>query len=421
MSGRKMNSPSGNRIRRKGREELKTGKGLAGRVTLFGLLISVAGFAAQAPNRSEIQRHYQRAKEALQSRQQDVAENEFKEILRLDPQNASAHANLGVIAFARQDYAQAAQEFRAALKLQPSLWNAEAYLGMSEYRLGNGKAAKPLLESAFQHVQDAPLRTQAGMDLIAIYHASKELARAVDVLRALRQSAPDDPAVLYLAYRTYSDLAAQQLTRLSQVAPESAQMHQILAQALASQDDYPGAIAQYRKALAANPQLPGLHFELGEMILMNSTGEPARQQAEQEFKLALAADPHNAHGEYMLGEIEWLRSKPEEALRHYQRALALQPGFVDAQIAAGKALTSLGQPSEALQHLQAAIALDPQNEVAHYRLAQAYKRLGRAHDADRELATFRQLRDSHAAARALYQQTKERPVGQQTVDPNEPQ
>jgi len=259
------------------------------------------------------------------------------------------------------------------------------------------------------------------MDLIALYDEYNDLDHAVDIVRALARASPDDPATLFAAYRAYSDLAAHQLARLAQVAPESAQMHQILAQALASQDDFPRAIAQYRRALEIDPQLPNLHFELGQMILTNSTDEPARKEAEKEFNLALAADPANANCEYLLGEIEWLRSKPQEALKHYNQALMLRPTLVDAHIAAGKALTSLGQAEEALQHLLEAINLDPNNEVAYYRLSQAYKRLGRRQEAERALATFGKLRDSHAPVRALFQQIQQDSVRQQTVDSNEPQ
>ena len=416
---RTMNSSERGGHWQKGCDELNMGKGFVWHICLAWCLVISIRLSAQTGHAPEIQQHYQRGQEALESRQDVVAEREFREILRLDPKNASAHANLGVIAFTRKDYAQASQEFRAALKLQSSLWDAKAFLGMSELRLGNGEEPKALLENAFQHVQDAKLRAQVGIDLITLYHASNDLMHAVDVLRALGQAGSDDPLALYLAYRTYSDLAAQQLARLAQVAPESAQMHQILAQALASQDDFQGAIAQYRKALESDPHLSGAHFEIGQLTLAESSAESARQQAEKEFKSALAEDPRNAESNYMLGEIEWLRSNPQGALKYYRQALALRPTFADAHIAAGKALTTLGLPAEAIKHLEEAIHLDPQSEVAHYRLSEAYRRLGRTQDAERELATFRRLRDSHAAVRALYQQVQERPVRQQTVDPNE--
>jgi len=386
---------------------------------LCGYLIACAGLAAQSGNLTQIQQHYQRAQEALQAHQDAVAIREFREILRLDPKNASAHANLGVIAFTEKDYAQASQEFREALQRQPSLWNAKAFLGMSELRRGNETEARRLLAESYPHVQDATVHAEAGIDLATLYYQSHDLELADDVLRALGRPAADSPAAIFLAYRTYSDLAAQRLAKLAEVAPESAQMHLILGQALASQDDFQGAIAQYRRALEIDSNFPGIHFELGQMILAGSSDEPARQQAETEFKQALTADPNNAECDYMLGEIEWLRSKPQEALTYYEKALALRPTLVDAHIAAGKALTSLGQPDEALKHLLQAIALDPQNEVGHYRLAQAYQKLGRAQDAEREMALFRKMRDSHAPVRTLYEQMQQRPVGRQTVDSND--
>ena len=385
------------------------------------LLMTSARLGAQTRSSREIEQHYKKAQEALRAKQDAIAIREFREILRLDPRNASAYANLGVIAFTEKDYAQASQEFRAALKLQPLLWNAQAFLGMSELRLGHRTQAQPLLEESFKNVQDGSLKTKVGMDLITLYYQSKDLNQAVDVVRVLARIRPEAPDVLYTAYRTYSDLAARSLSALAQVAPNSAEMYQILAQALASQDNFPGAMAQYRKALETDPQLPGVHFDLGQVILANSQEEPARKEAEKEFALALAADPTSADSEYMLGEIEWLRSDPQGALERYSHALLFRPDFVDAHIAAGKALTSLGRPAEALAHLREAVRLDPQNEVAHYRLAQAHGRLGRPQDAEREEATFRKLRDSHEPVRARFEQVQERPVMHQMVGPNEPQ
>jgi tetratricopeptide (TPR) repeat protein len=388
-------------------------------IVLFALFS--LGLTGQTPNWEEIQKHYTHATEAERAGENDIAAQEFREILRLDPQNADAHANLGVIAYTEKDYARAAEEFRAALKLRPSLWNAEAFLGMSELRLGHSERAKTAIEESFQHVQDPKLQSLAGMDLISVYYQDHELPRALEVLQVLQRANPNDPRLLYTAYRTYTELAAHTLMTISQVAPESAEMHRILAQTAESQDDFADAIAQYRKVLEISPGLPGLHYELGQAILARSRDEPARQEAEKEFLLALADNPTDANSKYMLGEIAWLRSNPEEALEHYKAAVRLQPNFVDARIAMGKALTSLGRPQEALQQLAEAVRLDPQNETAHYRLAQAYRKLGRTDEAEHEFATFRKLRDSRISLGAMLQQVRGGTLLPQTVAPNEPQ
>ncbi|HXJ91695.1 MAG TPA: tetratricopeptide repeat protein [Terriglobia bacterium] len=395
-------------------------KGLLRIVVVFLCLVSAVRLSAQTTNRPEIEQHYQKAQAYLQAKQTAAAAQEFREILRLDPANASAHANLGVIAFDTNDYPQAAQEFRAALKLQPRLWNAEAFLGMTELRLGNTKEAKLRLEEAIRYVQDPTVRGRVATDLIALAYQSNDLNQAVDILRGLEKASPNDPATLYMAYRTYSDLAAQHLSRLEAAAPDSAEMHEVLGQLSASQDDFHEAIAQYRKALELNPGLPGIHFALGQMILANSTDEPSRQEAENELKLALASDPNNAECEYLMGEIEWLRSKPDEALKHYRRALVLRPGYEDAQIAAGKSLARLGDVEGALKYLSAAVAADPQSEAAHYQLSQIYRKLGRTQDAERESATFQKIRDSQPHFHALDQGSQPKPARPQTADPDEP-
>jgi len=379
------------------------------------------GLPAQPPQGTAIQDHYRRAQEARQAGQNDVAVKEFQEILRLDPKNAEAHANLGVIAYSQKDYSLAVNEFHAALDLRPAMWNAQAFLGMCELRLGQPEQARPLLEGSFTHLTDGTLKSEAGMDLIAIYGERQEYTRALEVVQALERTHPNDPNLLYTAYRTYTELAAKTLAKLAQVAPDSAQVHRILAQAQQSQDDFTGAIAQYRKALEIDPKLPGLHFELGQAILAKSTDEPSRQEAEKEFRLALADNPADAYSQYMLGEIAWLRSQPDRALDYYMEAVRLAPDWVDARIALGKTLTAVGRPSDALDQLTQAVREDPQSDIAHYRLAQAYRKLGRRDDAERELATFRKLRDSQAAREALSQPVQERTVPHQTVAPDEPQ
>jgi len=50
------------------------------------------------------------------------------------------------------------------------------------------------------------------------------------------------------------------------------------------------SIEHYRAALKLNPNLPGLHFELAEMLSTLGTSE-GRQEAEAQYKAALQANP----------------------------------------------------------------------------------------------------------------------------------
>jgi Tfp pilus assembly protein PilF len=105
--------------------------------------------AQSAPKISEVRVHLQRAQAALKANAPEVAVKEFRVILALDPKNAEAHTNLGVIEFSKGDYWNAEQEFRSALAVAPTLIQAQALLGICEKRLGKPSAG-PLLRNHFR-------------------------------------------------------------------------------------------------------------------------------------------------------------------------------------------------------------------------------------------------------------------------------
>ena len=367
----------------------------------FGLMILAvlsSGYAfPQTTTNEQIVLHYKRAEAALRVGESQTAAAEFKEILNLDPGNAEASANLGVIAYKQADFSEAKQFFTDALKSNPSLWDAKALLGLCQIRLGDPGEGIPLLTESFPQVRNQSVKIDAGVALIRYHQEQKTLGQVVNVIRNLEDSNPDNPEVLYVAYRAYSELAAQALASLSQKAPNSVHVHQILGEAAMTQDDFPGAILQFRKAIEVDPKTPGIHYELGRAILTNSQNAAARQEAQQEFETELKSDPADFNSEYELGELYRLASNLQLAEEHFERALQLRPDFVDAQIGLGNVLVDEGRPAEAIPHFAEAVRLDPDNEAAHYKLAREYRAVGRDQDAAKEMLEFQKLHNTNAA------------------------
>lgn len=382
-------------------------------------LFASSHLVAQDDLQARIQGHYQRGQQALRQNQYEEAAKEFLNILHLDPKLAEAHANLGVVYYYQRKYSEASKSFREALKLKPSLSNAEAFLGICEAKSGQTHQALPRLERAFKNTREEALHQQIGLQLLELYHTMRDFNKAFDVLRSLQQTYPSNPEILYIAYRIHSDLGAKALSDLVKSAPNSARLHQVTAELLESDGDFPRAIEQYRKALEIDPKLSGIHHALGVAMLQSSRDEASRLKAQKEFELELAVNPGAAYSEYQLGEIYWLDSKPEEALKHFSRALELQSSLVDAQIALGKVWISQGQPEKALTHLQEALRIDPENEVAHYRLAEAYRKLGRSQEAAEEMAAFKKLREASSSIATIYRQVQQSPITAQTVEATE--
>ena len=343
------------------------------RAGLCTLLCTVALSQTKAPLKASVARtHLQHAEAALRANDLETASREYRAVLVLDPKNAEANTNLGVIAFSRGDCETAATNFRAALSAAPALAKAQALLGLCLIRSGDPAAAS-LLEKSFPNLTEPRLRILTGMQLVGIYEQRGELDHAAPVVAAMVDIDPDNVNLLYTAQRIYSELAEDTLTKLTILAPDSARMQQVIAEHLVNGGDLNGAMEHFRKALEMDPHLPGIRYELSETILESAPSDPASQTAaESELQDAITSDGDSPGIECELGRIARLRSDADQAFLHYRKAYQLDPGELEAQMGLARVLMDKDKPQEALPYLRAAIAADPLNGEAHYRLGTAY-------------------------------------------------
>jgi tetratricopeptide (TPR) repeat protein len=310
-----------------------------------------------------------------------------------------------VLLYFQKDYAGAEPHLRAAVTQQPDLAKIQALLGLCERRLGKTDSARADLEAVLAKLDDANVRMEVGLELIEMDTASQDFAKASAVVETLRQGAPTDPRVLYAAYRIYTDLAGEALLGLSVAAPESGQMYQAMAHELARQRDVNGAIADYRKAVAANPNLPGIHYELAE-ALRRSPDLKLRAEAEKEYKLAVAANPSDEKALTKLGDLAADAGNLDSAASYYKHALTLAPNDADALMGMARVYTEKGDTASALPLLEKVVAADPTNVQAHYRLSAVYRKLNRPEDAKRELAEYQKYKDMKEKLRQIYKELR---------------
>ena len=359
-------------------------------------------------SQEQIKYHAQMAQQYLRQQRPDLAIPELRKVAALDPSNVDAHANLGVLLFFHANYAEAVPELQAAVKLEPDLWRIQALLGMAEEHTADPTNARKDLEASFPQLKDKKLQVQVGLELVGIYTASSDLDDAAGVITQLRKESPDNAEVLYAAYRTYADLSGDSMLSLSLVAPDSAQMHQVMAHEEIKEGNTNGAIMQFRKAIAINPQLPGIHFELAE-LLNTSDDTKVKSEAEQEYRAALAANPLDERTACRLAEIDATRGNTKQAFAEYSKAVELAPGDSDAKLGLAKILIGMNQQDKAQALLEQTVQLEPTNAVAHYRLGMLYRQAGRMDDAKREVELYKKYKDMKEKLRAVYKDLQVQP------------
>jgi tetratricopeptide (TPR) repeat protein len=257
---------------------------------------------------------------------------------------------------------------------------------------GHCEEAVPALKRASQRLTDKSLKRIAAFAGVRCAMLVSQTDAAVDFLRLLNHEFPNDPEVLSVSVHTYSDLSTRAAQQLAMTAPNSIEAHKLNAEALEAQGKWDAAEKEYKFVLETNPQLPGIHFLLGRLLLSKpNPGPTAAQDAKNEFQKELEIDPANAGAEYVLGELAREDSQWPEAIQHFSRATELDAGFGDAFLGLGTTLISAKRFSDAIPPLEMAIKLEPRNPAAHYSLATALTRVGRKEDADREFAIHRQM------------------------------
>ena len=256
---------------------------------------------------------------------------------------------------------------------------------------GRCQEALPVLKKSTAHVPDKDLKYRAAMATTRCAMSLGQAETAVTALFLLNREFPHDPEVLYITTRYYGELASRASQELAATAPSSYQALELEAEAMESQNRWDDAGAVYRKILAQNPNVPGIHFRLGRVLLSKSQSSANTEEAKTEFAEELKVDPSNAAAEFSLGEIARRAGQWSEAVPHFTNASKLDPGFAEAFLALGMSLNSAERYSEAVGSLERYVKMLPADPAGHYQLSIAYARAGRKVDAAREMAIQRQI------------------------------
>ena len=327
----------------------------------------------------------------------------FEQALRLDPQSAEVHFDLGLVRQRQGNTAAATSEFRLALKYNPELVPARCALGSVV---------------AHSAEAEAEFRKALAMD-----------PKAVCALDGLAQVLLDqrryDAALVYWreALQIQPEAADLQLS-LATATYQAAKARDAAGLAAADGASVADAIRLFTELLKRHPELTAAHFTLGNIYANEQRYREAADEYQEVTRLnsadsvALLArvkalvnvgayeealtpaldyvhrNPADASGHVLLGTVyrgmgDYSKGKPELEI-----GAAKAPDDFQARYQLGFVLARLGKLQQALAQLRKAVALKPGEKSAQYQLAAVLRDLGEKQEADEIVKEFRETTDT---------------------------
>ncbi len=255
---------------------------------------------------------------------------------------------------------------------------------------GHCTEALPVLRKALAALKDpkyrysvAMLSAQCGMSI------DQEVAVG-EALLVLNREFPKDPKVLYITTRYYSELANRTAQKLISMNPAPVEAQQLLAESYQQRGQYDDATAKYKKILEQFPNQPGIHYQLGRIILIKPLTPESSEAAKKEFEAELKVNPSSPAAEFMLGDLALRAQKSQEAIEHFSRATQIDAGLPQPYLGLGIAYNAEGKFADAIDSLKKFVALQPGDPAGYYQLAIAYSRMGNKEEAERQMALQRE-------------------------------
>jgi tetratricopeptide (TPR) repeat protein len=304
---------------------------------------------------------------------------------RINPRDADAHNNLGVVFYNKGMYDDAARHFELALELDPRMQVAERNLQICY--LGTG-----------------------------------HLEKALGELRQRLELEPDDQEARealarILLHSGDAEGAVRELEHLLMRRPADARLFQRLARAELKRGGHDAALRALREAERHAPDDARVQLLAGEVLYQRGLFHEARRPLER----AISLEPGLADAYHLLAFVYGEAGEPERATAMNARAAELNPGYSRSEAGLSLDGYSTARYQELIGAASASPAVAAGGELAHYNLGMAFRQRALYDDALRELrlatergedaflvsqatAELMLLRSGNGEARPLYEE-----------------
>ena len=283
--------------------------------------------------------------------------------LVVNPNVASAHANLGNALSALKQYQSAVASYDQALKINPNHVNAYANRGKALYALCQYQAAITSFDRA---IALKPDHADAYCDRGLALNDAKELHLAIASFDRAISIQPNhalaycNRGVALFALEQVQDAIASYDKALA-IDPAYTDAHFNRGVAMTQLQQYEAAVESFDKVISIQPENAGAHTNRGNALYFLKQ----LKLAIESYDIAIAIKPDHAVAYFNRGIALYRMRQLKAAISNYDKAVAIQPEYADAHVHCGVALYDLSEYTAAVDSFDKAIALRPDDADAH--------------------------------------------------------
>ncbi len=268
-----------------------------------------------------------------------AAEQIYRQILAVDPQQPDAIHLLGMMAHGAGQHEVAIEYIQQAIRLNGTESVFHNNLGAAYRAAGKLPEAVACYRQA---VELKPGYAEAHYNLGNVFRDQGKLDEAVTCYRRAVELKPDYTEAhnnlgIVFTDQGKLDEAVTCYCRALDLKPDHANTHNNLGSVFRDQGKLAEAVACYRRALDLKPDHAEVHTNLGNALMdQGKLGE-----ADACFHRALELKPDDAKAHYSLGNALRYQGKLDEAVACYRRAVELKPDYLAASSALAHGLQNL--------------------------------------------------------------------------------
>jgi tetratricopeptide (TPR) repeat protein len=299
---------------------------------------------------------------------------------------AKEHVANGNRDLAQKQFAEAAQEYKEAIEIDPDLADAHYRLGLLELQREHPTAATQSFSRAVElDGKNLDARLQLGNLLVSATQYADAHQQAEAVLSADSKNSGAHRLLGQIALQQMQYTAAEnELKQAIDLAPNDAQAYGDLGLAQLLDAEYGAGEKSFQTAVDLRPDDPQTFINLADFYKAAGSNETGNSpdRAEQTLRQGMTRNPKAVELPVALAGLYLERGRSADAKNLLNQVEADTVNYPDGLRAVAEFYLSHGDASAALDRFRALAEKDPHDSTAAKKVAECYLQLGKWHEAN---------------------------------------